>query len=139
MMKKFMVVVNNKYIVAVESESNCGAEHVVLDNLANAKSALAYDIESGETRLDMFQEALETMVVTTIEKLKEKDRQAQIKKMLELNELAEERQHFENEVKRLEEQMVRMKANLEDTNERIKCAEKASGLKCRFYSQTELQ
>lgn len=33
-MSKYIVVVNNKYIVTVEAESLCGAEHVILDRYA---------------------------------------------------------------------------------------------------------
>ena len=136
-MKKFMVTVNNKYIVAVQSTSNGGAEHIVLDNVKNATSALAFDIEAGETQWEMFQNALSIMEVISIDELRQKDRDAQRRKMLAMNELAEERSYYEQEIKRIEEQLVRTKSELETTNLNIKEAEKASGLKCRFYSEKE--
>jgi chromosome segregation ATPase len=137
-MKKFMVTVNNKYIVAVESTSNGGAEHVVLDNVKNAKSALAFDIEAGETQWEMFHSALKEMEVISIQELHQKDREAQRQKMVAMNELAEERQYYEMEIKRIEEKLAMTKHELETTNLNIKEAEKASGLFCRFYSQEEM-
>lgn len=136
-MKKFMVTVNNKYIVMVESTSNGGAEHIVLDNVKNAKSALAFDIEAGETQWELFQTALKDMEVISIDELKQKDSDAQRRKMLSMNELAEEQLYYQNEIKRLEEQLARTKSELETTNLNIKEAEKASGIKCRFYSERE--
>ena len=132
-----MVAVNNKYIVAVESTSNGGAEHIVLDNVKNAKSALAYDIEAGETQWEMFQTALKNMEVISIEELKQKDKEAQRRKMLAMNELAEERLYYEQEIKRLEEQLAKTKGELETTNLNIKEVEKESGMKCRFYNEKE--
>lgn len=47
---KFMVMVNNKFMVSVEAESNCGAEHRILDEIYDGmQSALAFDKESMKT------------------------------------------------------------------------------------------
>ena len=40
---RYFVVVNQKYIVAVDSSSNGGAEHVVLDNVYGVLGAQAFD------------------------------------------------------------------------------------------------
>lgn len=137
-MKKFMVTVNNKYIVAVECTSNGGAEHIVLDNVRNAKSALAFDIEAGETQWEMFQTALKDMEIISIDELKQKDKEVQRQKMLAMNELAEEQLYYENEIKRLEAKLTEAKSNLEARKLNIKEAEREREIKCRFYSQEEL-
>ena len=137
-MTKFMVTVNNKYIVAVESTSNGGAEHIILDNIENAKSALAFDVEAGETSWEMFQTALQNMEVISLDELKQKDRDVQRRKMLAMNELAKERSYYIAEIKRIEEQLARTKTELETTNLNIKEAERASGITCRFYNEKEV-
>lgn len=42
-MAKYFVLVNDKYMVSVESTSNAGAEHALLDNVPGVHSALAFD------------------------------------------------------------------------------------------------
>lgn len=137
-MKKFMVTINNKYIVTVEATSNGGAEHIILDNVKNAKSALAFDVEAGETKWDMFQTALSMMEVISLEELKRKDREVQSKKMAAMNELAEARFYYEQNVRQLEERLAMAKIELETANINIREAEKASGMQCRFYSEREM-
>ena len=137
-MRKFMVVVNNKYIVAVESTSNGGAEHVVLDNTKNSKSALAYDIEAGETKWDMFQSALQNLEVVSFEDLKLKDRKAEVKKMKYMNELMEEEMFYKSEIKRLEEKLQNAKQDLQDAQQRITETERKANIDARFYSIEEM-
>ena len=49
-MKKFMVMVNSKYMVTVEANSCYGAEHIILDNLYHGmRTALAFDEETMKT------------------------------------------------------------------------------------------
>ena len=42
-MAKYFVLVNDKYMTSVESTSNAGAEHALLDNVPGIHSALAFD------------------------------------------------------------------------------------------------
>ena len=42
-MAKYFVLVNDKYMTSIESTSNAGAEHALLDNVPGVHSALAFD------------------------------------------------------------------------------------------------
>ena len=47
---KFMVMVNNKFMVSVEATSNVAAEHKILNDIYHGmQSALAFDEESMKT------------------------------------------------------------------------------------------
>lgn len=110
---KYIVVVNNKYLITVEAESACGAEHRVLDHYANEineygviKGALAFDKKTVKT--DYFWdtvsrcetvsvEELDKIVADTIE-VCEKKKEAQA----ELNLIAGKIRDVEEEIRRLQ-------------------------------------
>ena len=50
---KYMVVVNQKYIVTVEANSACSAEHKILDNMDGVQGAQAFT--GKELSTDTFQ------------------------------------------------------------------------------------
>ena len=54
---KYMVMVNQKYMVTVEANSLCGAEHVILDNIDGIEGAQAFDAKGMATQFfaDMMQ------------------------------------------------------------------------------------
>ena len=71
---KFIVEVNRKYLVAVEAETLCGAEHVILDRYADEintyhviSGAMAYDREGMKT--DYFMTALESCETISLAEL----------------------------------------------------------------------
>lgn len=71
---KFIVEVNRKYLVAVEAETLCGAEHVILDRYADEintyhviSGAMAYDREGMKT--DYFAAALESCETISLAEL----------------------------------------------------------------------
>lgn len=70
---KFMVMVNNKFMVSVEAESNLAAEHKILDDIYDGmQSALAFDKESMKT--DHFRGCLlgcETISFNELKKMSE--------------------------------------------------------------------
>ena len=68
-MAKYMVVVNKKYIVRVESTSNGGAEHVILDNFVGIKYAQAFDAK--ELATDTFAYFLDTCSTISLDELKQ--------------------------------------------------------------------
>ena len=70
---KFMVMVNNKFMVSVEATSNAAAEHKILDDIYDGmQSALAFDKESMKT--DHFRGCLmacETISFNELKKMSE--------------------------------------------------------------------
>lgn len=108
---KFMVEVNRKWMVQVESTSNCGAEHVILDNIDIAEDALAYDEEAMKT--DMFVSAMMNCKVISYEELKKANDNFKAKVLEQNNELLEEINRKNDEIKRLEEKVAMAKFELE--------------------------
>jgi hypothetical protein len=82
-MNKYFVVVNQKYIVSVESSSNAGAEHEILDNIKRTKSALAFGQE--EINTATFFDYLTTCTTVSFEELKRKDNEATARDMKRIN------------------------------------------------------
>jgi len=70
---KFMVMVNNKFMVSVEAESNLAAEHKILDDIYDGmQSALSFDKETMKT--DHFRGCLmgcETISFNELKKMSE--------------------------------------------------------------------
>lgn len=64
---KYLVVVNQKYIVSVESTSAGGAEHVVLDSMGGIEGAQAFGPEDIKT--DLFGHYLLTCETTSLDQL----------------------------------------------------------------------
>lgn len=70
---KFMVMVNNKFMVSVEAESNLAAEHRILDDIYDGmQSALSFDMDTMKT--DHFRGCLmgcETISFSELKKMSE--------------------------------------------------------------------
>lgn len=70
---KFMVMVNNKFMVSVEAESNLAAEHKILDDIYDGmQSALSFDKDTMKT--DHFRACLmgcETISFNELKKMSE--------------------------------------------------------------------
>ena len=67
---KYLVVVNQKYIVSVESTSAGGAEHVVLDRMGGIEGAQAFGPDGIKT--DLFGHYLLTCETTSLDQLAKK-------------------------------------------------------------------
>ena len=65
---KYIVWVNQKFLVKVEAESYGGAEHKILDNYDGICAAQAFSIE--DTRTDYFASVLETAEMISLDELK---------------------------------------------------------------------
>jgi len=123
--QKYFVVVNQKYIVNVESTSSGGAEHVILDNIKHSKSAMAFSIM--EIQTDTFQGWLKDCETISYDELKRKDNHAIAKGMERINSYIQEsewiQERIDNELKEieeLEEKISLIKANIEIFNEQKK-------------------
>lgn len=66
---KYMVVVNQKFIVAVEANTNSGAEHMILDTLDGIEVAQAFTAE--ELNTDTFKWFLENGITISHRELHE--------------------------------------------------------------------
>lgn len=103
---KHMVMVNGKYMVAVEADSNCAAEHAILDKFADEinsyqviESALAFDKK--EMKGNYFFECLETCETISMGELEAKVADVVAKKFAEVKayEAYEEKEREMEELK----------------------------------------
>ena len=70
---KFMVVVNQKYLVSVEANTHGGAEHKILDNIyCGIETCLAFTIE--ETATDIFKTLVENCETISYTEMLEKSK-----------------------------------------------------------------
>jgi len=95
-LEKYFVVVDHKYMVTVVSTSNGGAEHVILDNITYAKSALAFGMEDLST--ETFRNYLISCQTISYDELKKQDNQLKAKGMERIN-------MFYDEAKLIQEQI----------------------------------
>ena len=118
---KFMVMVNNKFMVSVEAESNLAAEHKFLDDIYDGmQSALAFDKESMKT--DHFRGCLlgcETISFNELKKMSDAYRN----QWHTLAECKGESDTAEAKVKMLEKQLAEAKEVALHAKQRCKEAE----------------
>lgn len=110
---KYMVVVNRKYIVAVEANSACSAEHKILDTMDGVQGAQAFT--GKELSTDTFQWYFEnglTVSYDEIVKIFAKYTEA----CTELGKRIEEEADKKLEVERLKEQLRKAEEDLNRSN-----------------------
>ena len=105
---KYMVVVNRKYIVAVEANSACSAEHKILDTMDGVQDAQAFT--GKELSTDTFQWYFENGL--TIVKIFAKYSEART----ELGKRNVEEVDKKLEVERLKEQLLKAEEDLNRSN-----------------------
>lgn len=109
-MTTFMVVVNQKYIVKVEAETDGGAEHKVLDNYTGVLYAQAFN--KNELNTDTFKHFFETCEPISLRELGQiaKDYSEAWDAVREAMETVNEQ---ERKVRDLENELKMAKSNLE--------------------------
>lgn len=111
---KYLVVVNQKYIVAVEAESELGAEHKILDDIYyGITGAQAFDQKS--IRTDCFywlMQDCKTVSYEELEKMSKSYKEAQ--ETLEQRE--QELKEAQKRMKELQEQMTALQTEINARN-----------------------
>jgi len=145
-MKRFMVVVNHKYIVSVEAETNGGAEHRILDKIHNCQSALSFDIEANETGTEMFRDLFNTCETISFDELKRKDREARKQQQIHLNglfdvvnELGCEIYEYKSQIKQLELNIKQAEEEIAVVTQQRKEFARKYRLDDRYFSQEETE
>ena len=106
---KYLVVVNQKYIVSVESTSAGGAEHVILDNMDGIEGAQAFDSKAIKTEtFEWYMENCETVSYETLRQISQEytdkcremgDRMQEVKRAnAEMEELQRKMEALQNEI-----------------------------------------
>lgn len=100
---KYMVVVNQKYMISLEHDGSCGgAEHVILDNYQGIEGCQAFDQEGMKT--DTFMEYLTTCETISLDELKTLSDEYE-KRWKGTAQLKETMRSLEAEVERLRNQL----------------------------------
>lgn len=116
---KFIVEVNRKYLVAVEAETLCGAEHVILDRYADEintyhviSGAMAYDREGMKT--DYFMTALESCETISLAELDGKVK-AIAESCEKIDELRDYKKQLERKLEEIEVEIERLQTEYTET------------------------
>ena len=117
-MNNYFVIVNRKYLVKVNSTSNGGAEHVILDNIYGVESALAFGID--EMHIDSYKWAFEECETVSYDELVKKGNNRLAAQHETHNELIEEKWEIEKEIKRLKEKLAAEEAALDVAEQEVK-------------------
>ena len=118
-MKRFMVVVNHKYIVTVEAETNGGAEHRILDNIRHSQSVQSFDIAEKETDTELFRDFFNTCETVSLEELKRKDREAMKAEHIHLNDLFDVITGLKGEIYECKQQIEGLEFHIKYAEEEI--------------------
>lgn len=135
-MKNFFVVVNRKYMVMVQAETNGGAEHKILDNISCAESSLAFDpVEESQHYGWAFAECQ----VMSFEELIQKDRRTVGERIERYNELLSTADEIQAEVKSLEEKLEAAKADWKEAKEEAEAYRRKFNLKPGYTAREKIE
>lgn len=103
---KYMMVVNQKYMISLEHDGSCGgAEHVILDNFQGIEGCQAFDQEGMKT--DTFMSYLTTCKTISLDELKT---------------LSDEYENRWKETAKSRDEMKRLEAEVEDLRNQLDVA-----------------
>lgn len=103
---KYMMVVNQKYMISLEHDGSCGgAEHVILDNFQGIEGCQAFDEKGMKT--DIFMGYLTTCKTISLDELKT---------------LSDEYENRWKETAKSRDEMKRLEAEVEDLRNQLDVA-----------------
>ena len=118
-MRKYMVVINDEYIVKVEALSYYEAEQSILDRYKLCNKAQAFEIDTNETRSDEFMyNLLKCSLLSTLE-LKRKDIAYTINAKEWLNEQLDLMRELEHQLLRLEYDVTTLQKDIHAKENRM--------------------
>lgn len=116
-MTTYLVIVNNKCIIGVQSTSTGGAEHVILDNIHHATTAQAFD---PITEAKNYSWAFNNCIISSYEELIKADNKLLADEMSNYNTLLDNVMYCESEIKKLRDQLKSHMEYLEEAKTEAK-------------------
>lgn len=130
---RYLVVVNQKYIVSVEAESACGAEHVILDNISGTEGAQAFDRKSIKTEtFTWYLENCETVSYETLRQIGEEYSEKVVEYTdckVELSKANDEMEELKRKMEALQNEINIKNMNLTIAKQNLKSAKIGMGMR----------